>query len=114
MLDRGTIDALFPADLPHPGFWEQRYPPGDLPQGAHVTRFCPSPTGFVHIGGVYVATIDVDVARQSGGACLVRIEDTDQARAVEAAASQFAEAFSSSPPSPTRATSGSAAWIPPW
>ena len=112
MLDRGTIDALFPADLPHPGFWEQRYPPGDLPQGAHVTRFCPSPTGFVHIGGVYVATIDVDVARQSGGACLV--EDTDQARAVEAAASQFAEAFSSSPPSPTRATSGSAAWIPPW
>jgi glutamyl-tRNA synthetase len=94
MLDRGTIDALFPADLPDPGFWEQRYPPRDLPQGAHVTRFCPSPTGFVHIGGVYVATIDVDVARQSGGAYLVRIEDTDQARAVEAAASQFAEAFS--------------------
>src|SRR5260370_14615632 len=94
MLDRGTIDALFPAGLPDPGFWEQRDPPRDLPQGAQVTRFCPSPTGFVHIGGVYVAPIDVDVARQSGGAYLVRIQDTDQARARGAAGSHFADAVS--------------------
>src|SRR5260370_10027654 len=66
MLDRGTIDALFPAGLPDPGFWEQRDPPRDLPQGAQVTRFCPSPTGFVHIGGAYPATIAAPVPRQSG------------------------------------------------
>ena len=56
-------------------------------------RMAPSPTGFLHIGGVYVATIDVDVARHSGGRYLVRLEDTDQARITEGAAEQFAEAF---------------------
>ena len=42
---------------------------------------------------MYTATIDVDVARQSGGGYLVRLEDTDQARVTEGAAEQFAEAF---------------------
>ena len=63
MLSRDVIDSLFPSDLPEPEHWEQRYPPRDLPEGAQVTRFSPSPTGFLHIGGVYAATIDVDVAR---------------------------------------------------
>ena len=49
--------------------------------------------GFLTIGGVYAATIDADVARQSGGVYLVRLEDTDQARVAEGAAEQFAEAF---------------------
>jgi glutamyl-tRNA synthetase len=53
----------------------------------------PSPTGFLHIGGVYAATIDVDVARHSGGTYLVRLEDTDQARITQGAVEQFAEAF---------------------
>ena len=69
------------------------YPPRDLPEEAKVTRFSPSPTGYLHIGGVYAATIDVDVARQSGGVYFVRLEDTDQARVAEGAAAQFAEAF---------------------
>jgi glutamyl-tRNA synthetase len=93
MLDRAVIDALFPADLPEPGHWEQRYPPRQLPQGAQVTRFGPSPTGFVHIGGIYTATIDQDVAAHSGGVYLLRIEDTDQSREVEGALAQFARAF---------------------
>ena len=93
MLSRAIVDSLFPPDLPEPEHWEQRYPPRDLPEGAQVTRFSPSPTGFLHIGGVYVATIDVDVARHSGGRYLVRLEDTDQARVTEGAAEQFAEAF---------------------
>ena len=63
------------------------------PKSAHVTRFAPSPTGFLTIGGVYTATINADVARQSGGVYLVRLEDTDQARVAEGAAEQFAEAF---------------------
>jgi glutamyl-tRNA synthetase len=93
MLDRTVIDALFPADLPEPEHWEQRYPARRLPEGAQVTRFGPSPTGFVHIGGVYVATIDRDIATHSQGAYLVRVEDTDQSREVEGALSQFARAF---------------------
>jgi glutamyl-tRNA synthetase len=93
MLDRAVIDALFPADLPEPEHWEQRYPPRQLPDGAEVTRFGPSPTGFVHIGGVYVATIDRDIATRSGGVYLVRVEDTDQSREVEGALDQFARAF---------------------
>ena len=93
MLSQHLVDSLFPPDLPGPAEWERRYPPRDLPGGAKVTRFSPSPTGFLHIGGVYVATIDVDVARHSGGRYLVRLEDTDQARVTEGAAEQFAEAF---------------------
>ncbi|WP_432976604.1 polymorphic toxin-type HINT domain-containing protein [Dactylosporangium sp. CA-233914] len=93
MLDRAVIDALFPADLPEPGHWEQQYPPRQLPEAAQVTRFAPSPTGFVHIGGIYVATIDRDIATSSGGVYFVRVEDTDQSREVEGALSQFAGAF---------------------
>jgi len=93
MLSQDVIDSLFPPDLPEPDHWEQLYPPRDLPGGAKVTRFAPSPTGFLTIGGVFTATIDADVARQSGGVYLVRLEDTDQARVTEGAAEQFAEAF---------------------
>jgi len=93
MLSQHLIDSLFPPDLPGPEHWARRYPPRDLPEGAEVTRFSPSPTGLLHIGGVYVATVDVDIARHSGGRYLVRLEDTDQARVTEGAAEQFAEAF---------------------
>lgn len=93
MLDRAVIDALFPADLPEPEHWEEHYPPRKLAEGAQVTRFGPSPTGFVHIGGVYVATIDRDVATHSGGVYVVRVEDTDQSREVEGALAQFARVF---------------------
>jgi glutamyl-tRNA synthetase len=88
-----VIDALFPADLPEPAFWEQRYPPRDLPASALVTRLGPSPTGYMHIGTIYMAMIDSDIAHRSGGRYLVRIEDTDQAREVEGALGQFARAF---------------------
>jgi glutamyl-tRNA synthetase len=93
MLDRADIDALFPADLPEPGHWEERYPPRGLPEGALVTRFSPSPTGSAHIGGIYVAVINKAMSRQSGGRYIVRIEDTDQAREVEGAIAQFDQAF---------------------
>ncbi|HEX4832489.1 MAG TPA: glutamate--tRNA ligase family protein [Trebonia sp.] len=93
-LSRDLIDALFPADLAEPAELEQRYPPRDLPAGAEVTRFAPSPTGSLHIGGVFTATVALDVARHSGGVYLVRIEDTDQARFDETSAAQFRAAFS--------------------
>ncbi|GAB3452562.1 glutamate--tRNA ligase [Actinophytocola sediminis] len=93
MLDHAVVDSLFPADLPEPAHWEQRYPPRQLPAGAEVTRFGPSPTGFVHIGGVYVAMIDQDVSARSDGRYLVRVEDTDQSREVGGALAQFERAF---------------------
>ena len=100
MLSNSLIDSLFPAGLPGPDEWERRYPPRELPPGAEVTRFSPSPTGYLHIGGVYVAIIDADIAQHSGGTYLLRIEDTDQARVTEGAVDQFADAltyFSISP-----------------
>ncbi len=100
MLSQDLIDSLFPEGLPGPEEWERRYPPRELPPGAEVTRFSPSPTGYLHIGGVYVAIIDADIALHSGGTYLLRIEDTDQARVTEGAVDQFADAltyFSISP-----------------
>lgn len=88
------IDSLFDADLPSVSDWRARYPLRDLADGAKVTRFGPSPTGFVHIGGVYVATISRDVAHSTCGAYFIRIEDTDRLRQVESSAEQFARAFS--------------------
>ncbi|MBV9795317.1 MAG: glutamate--tRNA ligase [Actinobacteria bacterium] len=101
MLSPELIDSLFPADLPGPEHWEQRYPPRDLPPGALVTRFGPSPTGYLHIGGVYVAMIDADLARHTGGTYLLRIEDTDQARVTEGATEQFADGLTYFTISPT-------------
>jgi glutamyl-tRNA synthetase len=94
MLDRASIDALFAHALPDPGHWEQRYPPRQLPEDAQVTRLGPSPTGLMHIGQIYVAMIDLDVAHRSGGRYIVRVEDTDQAREVEGALEQFGRSFS--------------------
>ncbi|WP_405057178.1 glutamate--tRNA ligase family protein [Kribbella sp. NBC_01505] len=93
MLDRAVIDGLFPADLPEPEFWEEKYPQRELADGAKVTRLGPSPTGFIHIGGIYAGMIDRDVSTNTGGVYLVRIEDTDQSREVEGALEQFARGF---------------------
>lgn len=65
--------------------YEKEYPERNLPEGAKVTRFAPSPTGFMHIGNMMSATIDYVLAKKSGGIFYVRNEDTDQARTVEGA-----------------------------
>lgn len=93
MLSTKLIDSLFNAELPEPAHWESKYPPRDLAAGAIVTRFAPSPTGFLHTGGVYTATLAKNLAHHSGGVFFVRIEDTDQAREVAGSREQFARAF---------------------
>ena len=93
MLSQELVDSLFPSELPAPGHWARRYPPRELAAAAEVTRFAPSPTGWLHIGGVFTASVDQDVAHNSGGVYLVRIEDTDQSRFDPEAASQFEAAF---------------------
>ena len=64
---------------------EARYPARSLPEGAKVTRFAPSPTGFVHFGGMYQAVVDRMLAHQCGGVFFLRIEDTDGQREVDGA-----------------------------
>ena len=61
---------------------EAKYPKRDLKEGAEVTRFAPSPTGFLHSGALYGSTLDMKIARQSGGVFYLRIEDTDTKREV--------------------------------
>ena len=74
-----NIDKL-PADV------EAEYPARQLPEGAKVTRFAPSPTGFVHFGGLFPTTVAERLAHQSGGVLYLRIEDTDAKREVPGAA----------------------------
>jgi glutamyl-tRNA synthetase len=93
MLTAELINSLFDAELPKPAHWESHYPPRDLPAGAIVTRFGPSPTGFLHTGGVYVASLGKNLAHHSGGSYFIRIEDTDQAREVPGTREQFDRAF---------------------
>jgi glutamyl-tRNA synthetase len=93
MLSAALIDSLFPADLPAADEWEARYPARSLPAGAEVTRFGPSPTGWLHIGGIFTASVNLDIARHTGGRYLLRIEDTDQARFSEGALAQFEAGF---------------------
>jgi glutamyl-tRNA synthetase len=54
-------------------------------RSAVVTRFAPSPTGFLHIGGARTALFNQLFARHTGGRFLLRIEDTDRARSTEEA-----------------------------
>ncbi len=49
------------------------------------TRFAPSPTGYLHVGGVRTALFAWLLARQSDGVFILRLEDTDQAREVAGA-----------------------------
>ena len=93
MLTAEFINTLFDADLAEPSHWASCYPPRNLPPGAIVTRFGPSPTGFLHTGGVYVATLGKNLAHHSAGSYFVRIEDTDQAREVPGSREQFALAL---------------------
>ncbi|SFP64432.1 glutamate--tRNA ligase [Sphingomonas rubra] len=57
----------------------------DTPTTPVVTRFAPSPTGFLHIGGARTALFNWLYAKAQGGTFLLRIEDTDRARSTEAA-----------------------------
>ena len=75
-------DLIFP-EVKCVSYYEEKYPKRNLDQGAEVTRFAPSPTGFIHLGGLFGSTIDKKIASQSNGICILRIEDTDQKREVE-------------------------------
>lgn len=79
-------DLLFPDVTKTPEELEASLPARNLPEGAKVTRFAPSPTGFVHFGGLFPVTVCERLAHQSGGVFYLRIEDTDAKREIEGAA----------------------------
>ncbi|MBQ0126071.1 MAG: glutamate--tRNA ligase [Clostridiales bacterium] len=79
-------ELLFPDVKETPADMEIKYPQRELPEGAKVTRFAPSPTGFVHFGGLFPSTVGERLAHQSGGVFYLRIEDTDAKREVPGAA----------------------------
>ncbi|MBP7057335.1 glutamate--tRNA ligase [Candidatus Gracilibacteria bacterium] len=83
--NKQIADLLFPEVTQTLADLEQRYPVRQLPEGAMVTRVAPSPTGFMHIGLLYMALICARVSAQSNGVFMVRIEDTDQKRFVPGA-----------------------------
>ncbi|MBQ9658116.1 MAG: glutamate--tRNA ligase [Clostridia bacterium] len=75
-------NLIFP-DAKDIEYYEEKYKRRELPEGAIVTRYAPSPTGYAHIGGLYQSLIAKKVAMQTGGVFFLRIEDTDQKREVE-------------------------------
>ena len=59
-------DLIFPDARPVE-YYEEKYPERNLKEGAEVTRFAPSPTGFVHIGGLFGGLVDMKIAKQTNG-----------------------------------------------
>ena len=79
---KDLANLIFP-DAKDISYYEEKYPERNLPEGAVVSRFAPSPTGFVHIGGLYQALVAKEMTSQTGGVFFLRVEDTDQKREVE-------------------------------
>lgn len=79
---KDLANLIFP-DAKEITYYEEKYPERNLKEGAIVTRFAPSPTGFVHIGGLYQSVIARKLATQTDGVFFLRVEDTDQKREVE-------------------------------
>ena len=92
MDNKELADLIFP-NAKEVSFYEEKYKARELPEGAIVTRFAPSPTGFVHIGGLYQAEIARKLADQTKGVFFVRIEDTDQKREIENGVEQIIDAL---------------------
>ena len=76
-------EKLFPNINKDINYYETKYPERKLPEGAIVTRFAPSPTGFVHMGSLRTALIAKKIAEDTNGVFYLRIEDTDDKRSVK-------------------------------
>ena len=91
---KDLADLIFPnikttiADL------EKRYPKRNLKEGAEVTRFAPSPTGFLHTGSLFTCLVSSRFAKQSGGVFYIRLEDTDTKREIEGSGASLVEQLS--------------------
>ena len=92
-MDRKELaDLIFP-DVKEVSYYEEKYPERNLPEGAQVVRVAPSPTGFIHVGGIFQGLIAKKIAEQTGGVFFVRIEDTDQKRKIENGTEEILNAY---------------------
>lgn len=82
-MNQELADLLFPNVTGTPEEIQALYPKRNRPVGSMVTRFAPSPTGFIHLGSLYTSWICQTFAKQSDGVFYLRIEDTDGKRQVE-------------------------------
>ena len=81
-MNKDLVERLLP-NLPHDTkYYEEKYPKRNLGKDAIVTRYAPSPTGFVHLGNLFQLSIARKMAKQTNGILYLRIEDTDQERLV--------------------------------
>lgn len=85
MTNKDLANLIFPNITKTVEDYEKEYPERNLKEGACVTRFAPSPTGYMHLGGFFQALIDFTIANNTDGVFYLRNEDTDQKREVEKA-----------------------------
>jgi len=85
MNNKDLANVIFPDIDKTVQDYEKMYAPRKLEEGQYVTRFAPSPTGFVHIGNFQAALVDYVVAKNSKGVFYLRNEDTDQEREIDGA-----------------------------
>ncbi len=93
MDNKKLAEILFPHIDKTPDYYEEMYPERGLAEGARVTRFAPSPTGYLHIGGLFGALVDVLTAQSTGGVSYLRIEDTDKKREIDDGVSAIIKGF---------------------
>lgn len=92
-LERKELAQLLFPNIKDTEEYIKQYPKRNLPEGAEVTRFAPSPTGFVHMGGIYMSLISRKLAHQTNGIFILRIEDTDKTREIDKGVEQIIESL---------------------
>lgn len=93
MTNKDLANIIFPDIDKTIEDYEKMYPDRNMPEGSKVTRFAPSPTGYMHLGGFYQAIIDYVMAKNSNGLFYLRIEDTDTKREVKEAVDLIVESL---------------------
>ena len=93
MTNKELADLMYPNVTKTISDYEKMYPERNLPEGAVVSRYAPSPTGFVHVGNMLACFIENFVPNQTEGVFYLRIEDTDQKREIEGGIENIVDAI---------------------
>ena len=93
MTNKELADLMYPNVSKTISDYERMYPERNLPEGAVVSRYAPSPTGFVHVGNMLACFIENFVPNQTEGVFYLRIEDTDQKREIEGGIENIVDAI---------------------
>ena len=93
MTNKELADLMYPNVSKTISDYEKMYPERNLPEGAVVSRYAPSPTGFVHVGNMLACFIENFVPNQTEGVFYLRIEDTDQKREIEGGIENIVDAI---------------------